>query len=145
MKKPAIEVFEKGLKTVEELICTLMEVPKGYAIQPEVQECKVAIDHYDRCIIIDKSDSIWESISYFLDDDDTTKTIDVPRDKLEQYKQEVYGVIGYSDLCSNGNYEPRLIGIFSNDLLAIRQGDDSLANGSIHHYEIEKHIIDEYL
>lgn len=56
----------------------------------------------------------------------------------------VYVVIGYSDVCQNGNYEGSLYGVFSTEKLAKECGDELVKSECISYYEIECPHIDEF-
>lgn len=53
-------------------------------------------------------------------------------------------VMGYSDLCGNGNLEAQLIGVFSTEELALECGNELVECGVIHHFEIEHPALDEF-
>ena len=70
--------------------------------------------------------------------------IEVPDEKLAVYQTGLHVVMGYVDLCENGNYEAVLQGVFSTEQLAREYGDELVASGNIHHYEIECPLLDEF-
>ena len=70
---------------------------------------------------------------------------DVPDEKLTTYAdKELYVVIGYDDVCGNGNYEAILYGVYSTEQLAREAAEELLELGNIHHYEIEYPKLDEF-
>ena len=159
MKKRFFEVKETLVGTVEDLINALMEVPKGYTVHPMGKEFSVAIDHYNGCICVD--DPKWiEDREYELKEDIKDSgdgpedgvfvneeygfDIEVPDEKLETYSPNLCVVMGYIDLCQNGNYEAQLMGVFSKDEVAKECGDELVEAEVVHHYEIEHPLLDEF-
>lgn len=58
--------------------------------------------------------------------------------------ETIYVVMGYQDVCQNGNYEASLMGVFSSRELAEECGDELIACNLVHHYEIEEPLLDEF-
>lgn len=58
--------------------------------------------------------------------------------------QQLYAVIGYSDVCQNGNLQASLYGVFSTKKLT-KEADDELQQISVvDYYEIEYPRLDEF-
>ena len=55
-----------------------------------------------------------------------------------------YIVMGYVDICQNGNYEAQLQGVFSTEQLATECGNELVEAKVIHHFEIECPQLDEF-
>lgn len=56
----------------------------------------------------------------------------------------VYVVMGYIDICQNGNLEAVLQGVFSTEELARECGDELVECGNVEYYEIECPKLDEF-
>lgn len=56
----------------------------------------------------------------------------------------VYVVMGYVDICQNGNTEAVLQGVFSSEALATECGKELVECGNIAYYEIETPKLDEF-
>lgn len=164
MKKEIIEFKNFDLETVEDMINALMEVPKGYTLHPLGQKCAMAIDNYNECIYLDDPNWIECLDEEFEEDIKENGDWDgeVDDDKLVTYKEsvfnhgyddgvadtmnnlELYVVMGYIDLCQNGNTEAVLQGVFSTEELARECGDELVECGNIEYYEIECPKLDEF-
>lgn len=58
--------------------------------------------------------------------------------------QQLYAVIGYSDICQNGNLQAGLYGVFSTEKLATEAGDELQKISVVEYYEIEYPRLDEF-
>lgn len=58
--------------------------------------------------------------------------------------ETVYVLVGYEDVCMNGNYEGSVYGAFSTEELAREAGDELVEVGNIAYYEIEAPKLDEF-
>ena len=147
MKKKYYELKDCNLETVEDMIKALMKVPKGYLLHPLGQKCAMAVNNYHKCIQLD--DPCWvegyedELKEEILANGDDTE-IEVEDSKLQTYSLNLCVVMGYIDLCQNGNYEAQLMGVFSTDELAKECGDELVEAEVVHHYEIEHPLLDEF-
>ena len=56
----------------------------------------------------------------------------------------VYVLVGYEDVCQNGNYEGQVYGAFSAEDLAREAGDELVELHNIAYYEIECPKLDEF-
>ena len=56
----------------------------------------------------------------------------------------IYVLVGYNDVCQNGNYEGQVYGVFSSDELAREAGDELVDLNNIAYYEIECPVLDEF-
>lgn len=147
MKKPLAELFEKDLETVGDIIEALMQMPKGYMLHPLGKKCVMGASHIHQSVFLDEPDWLPEYIDEIMEEakkmGEPTE-IEVPDEKLAVYQTELHVVMGYVDLCENGNYEAVLQGVFSTEQLARECGDELVASGNIHHYEIECPLLDEF-
>ena len=147
MKKPIAELFEYDLETVEDMINALIKMPKDYTLHPLGQKCQLGVSHCHECVYLEDPNCIdeytYDVIEEAKENGDPVE-IEVPDEKLATYKTEIYVVMGYEDLCQNGNYEAVLYGVYSTEKLARECGDELVALGNIHHYEIERPLLDEF-
>ena len=60
MKKEVLEIQDVELETVDDMINALMQVPKDYTLHPLGQKCKMAVDHYHKCVYLDDPNWIGE-------------------------------------------------------------------------------------
>lgn len=147
MKKPITEQFDYDLETVEDAINALMRMPKGYTLHPLGQKCQLGLDHRYECVYLEDPNLIGE---YTYDAMEEAKNcgdpveIDVSDEKLKTYQNQVYVVMGYSDVCQNGNYEGSLQGVFSTQELAEECGRELVKTDVISYYEIECPLVDEF-
>lgn len=58
--------------------------------------------------------------------------------------QQLYAVVGYSDICQNGNLQAGLYGVFSTEKLAKEAGDELQQTSVVDYYEIEYPRLDEF-
>lgn len=142
-----VEIKEKEIETVEDMINALLQVPKSYKIHPMGINCKMAVNHYNQCIYLD--DPRWideieydvrENIKYNGDEFE----MKINKDMLETYKWRAYVLIGYSDLSGNGNLEAKLCGVFSTLELADKAGAALKECNDINYYEIQIPSVDEF-
>lgn len=147
MKKPLTELVEKDLETVQDVIEVLMQMPKGYTLHPLGQKCQLGVDYFHECVYLEDPDCIGEYTTEVMEEakemGEPTE-IEVPDKTLESYQTELYVVMGYADLYENGNYEAVLQGVFSTEQLARECGDELVASGNIHHFEIECPLLNEF-
>lgn len=147
MKKPITEQFDYDLKTVEDVIKALMKMPKDYTLNPLGQKCQLGLDHRYECVYLEDLDLIGEYTHNAIEEakeyGDPVE-IDVPDEKLKTYQNQVYVVMGYSDVCQNGNYEGSLQGVFSTPELAEECGKELVEAEAISYYEIECPLVDEF-
>lgn len=147
MKKPLAELIEKDLETVGDVIEALLQMPKGYTLHPLGQKCQLGVDHYHECVYLEDPNCIGEYTTEVMEEakknGDPTE-VEVPDEKLAVYQTELHVVMGYVDLFENGNYEAVFQGVFSTEQLARECGDELVASGNIHHYEIECPLLDEF-
>lgn len=109
MEKPMYEILSNDIEMVEDMIDALMIVPKGYKLHPMGNKCALAVDHIHECVYADEemwiNDYEYEIVSEAKEMALPVET-DVPDEKLATYAdKELYVVIGYDDVCGNGNYE----------------------------------------
>lgn len=123
MEKPMYEILSNDIEMVEDMIDALMIAPKGYKLHPMGNKCALAVDHIHECVYADEemwiNDYEYEIVSEAKEMALPVET-DVPDEKLATYAdKELYVVIGYDDVCGNGNYEASVIIIsakqFSNE------------------------------
>lgn len=146
MLKPLVEVVDDEMETVEDLIKVLLQIPKDYLLHPLGQKCRMGVDHVHNCVYMDDASGVEEYTYNILEEAKETKEpteVDVPKVKLDVYKPELYVLMGYSDICENGNDEPCFEGIFSTMESAKKYGNELLEEKEIHYYEIERPILDE--
>lgn len=143
MKKPLVEKIDKDLETVEDMIEALMQTPKGYLLHPLGQKCEMLIDHAHRCVYLDDPDQIEEFIDEAEDENETLEK-EIPDHELESYSFVVFAVMGYSDLCGNGNMEAQLYGVFNTEKAAKECGEELVEAEVIGYYEIETPLLDEF-
>lgn len=145
MIKPIAEEIG-AFNTVGEAVKVLLTLPKDYLLHPLGQQCVIGIDHVNECVYMEDPNCIGEYTTELLEEalemDEPTE-IDVPLEKLETYKPDVYVVMGYSDDNQNGGEQAHLIGVFSTEALATECGDKLVKNKAIIRYEIEAPKIDE--
>lgn len=108
MEKPMYEILSNDIEMVEDMIDALMIVPKGYKLHPMGNKCALAVDHIHECVYADEemwiNDYEYEIVSEAKEMALPVET-DVPDEKLATYAdKELYVVIGYDDVCGNGNY-----------------------------------------
>ena len=147
MLKPITELFDDDLETVEDLINVLMRIPKEYIIHPLRQKYQMGINHVNGCIYLGDPNCISGYTHEVMEDAEKVGApteIDVPDEKLATYQNRVYVVMGYSDICKNGNCEGTLQGVFSTLELAQECGDELVEAKEISYYDIECPLIDEF-
>lgn len=146
MLKPLAENFDTDIEVVEDVIKALMDMPKAFTVHPLGQKCVMGIDYVHECVFLDDPNCIgeytYDVIEEAKENGEPTE-IDVPEEKLQTYKPEVYVLMGYSDVCQNGNCEARLIGVFSKKELAESKGKELVSSGDVEYYEVECPVIDE--
>ena len=67
-------------------------------------------------------------------------------DKLLRNRQStgyIYVLVGYEDICQNGNYECKVYGTYSSKELAKEVGNKLIKNTNVYYYEIEKTKLDD--
>lgn len=146
MKKPLAELIEKDLETVEDVIEALMQVPKDYMLHPLGQKCQLGVDYYHECAYLEDPNCIGEYTYDVAEDakrNGEPAELEIPDEKLVTYQPKLYVVMGYVDLCGNGNHEAVLQGIFSTEQKAHACGEQLTASGNVHHYEIECPLLNE--
>lgn len=147
MKKLIAEQFGYDLETVEDVIKVLMKMPKGYTLHPLGQKCQLGLDHRYECVYLEDPNLLGEYTYNAIEeakDCGYPVEIDVPDEKLETYQNQVYVVMGYSDVRQNGNYEGTLQGVFSTQELAEECGKELVETEVISYYEIECPLVDEF-
>lgn len=55
----------------------------------------------------------------------------------------IYVLVGYEDICLNGNFEGQVYGAFSSEELAREAGDELVECSNVEYYEIECPELDE--
>ena len=148
MEKPMYEILSNDIEMVEDMIDALMIAPKGDKLYPMGNKCALAVDHIHECVYADEemwiNDYEYEIVSEEKEMALPVET-DVPDEKLATYAdKELYVVIGYDDVCGNGNYEAILYGVYSTEQLARETAEELFELGNIHHYEIECPKLDEF-
>ena len=148
MEKPMYEILSNDIEMVEDMIDALMIAPKGDKLYPMGNKCALAVDHIHECVYADEemwiNDYEYEIVSEAKEMALPVET-DVPDEKLATYAdKELYVVIGYDDVCRNGNYEAILYGVYSTEQLARETAEELFELGNIHHYEIECPKLDEF-
>lgn len=147
MLKNSVEKIAVELETVEDMIRALMKMPAKYRLHPLGQKCEMGVDHTHECVYLDEStwlDTYIDEAKEEAEESGEPFEIDVPDENLNVFQQELFVVMGYSDICMNGNYEAQLQGVFSTEELAKECGDELVKCGNIHHYEIECPLLDEF-
>ena len=114
MEKPMYEILSNDIEMVEDMIDALMIAPKGISCIQWETKCALAVDHIHECVYADEemwiNDYEYEIVSEAKEMALPVET-DVPDEKLATYAdKELYVVIGYDDVCGNGNYEAILYG-----------------------------------
>lgn len=148
VKKPIYEILGNDIETVEDLIEALLIAPKGYKLHPMGIKYALAVDHIHEYVYSDE-EMLMNDYGYEIVSEAKEMAlpveIDVPDEKLATYAdKQLYVVIGYEDVCDNGNYEAILYGVYSTEQLAREAAEELLELGNIHHYEIECPKLDEF-
>jgi hypothetical protein len=76
--------------------------------------------------------------------EDNPDGVDIPDEEITPYQQPLVVVMGYSDLCNNGNEEAQLMGVYSTEDLANEAGTELVELGIISRYELEFPKLDEF-
>lgn len=147
MLKPITELFDNDLKTIKDLINVLMKVPKDYTLYSFGRKYQMEVNHVNGCVYLGNPNCIGQHTNETTENaekEGVPTEIDVPDKKLATYQNQVYVVMGYSDVCKNGNYEGTLQGVFSTPELAQECGDELVEAKEISYYDIECPLIDEF-
>lgn len=86
-----IEAYEKKdvlLETVEDMIIALLETPKAYRLNPLGQQCAMAINHYDKSILLDSVNWLLEYENEIIEEikaDTGSFELDVNAKELEKF------------------------------------------------------------
>jgi hypothetical protein len=142
MQKPVVEIVEKDFNTVGGLIEILKDLPAGFGLSPLGTICQVAVDYHHEAVLMDEP----EFLEQYAEEQilEPGETVEIEDEKLTPYKQPLVVVMGYSDLCLNGNEEAQLMGVYSTEDLANEAGTELVELGIISRYELEFPELDEF-
>lgn len=88
MKVKTIEIKNKILNTVEDMIVALMETPKGYTLNPLGQNCVMAVDNVAQTVYLDEPDWIERLEDKEILENEfgyTEDEVEVPDKELERF------------------------------------------------------------
>lgn len=88
MKVKAYETKDYLLETVEDMISALMEVPKGYTLNPLGQQCAMSVDHYGKYIYLDDPnwiESFEDELKENIESNGDSFEFEVEDSELEKY------------------------------------------------------------
>lgn len=146
MKKNLVEVQNKPIGTVDDLVTRLLVVPAGYTINPCGELCTMAVDHYNQRVYLDNINYI-DEIEYEVKEaaksnGDSTEEVEVSDEEVETYldRHELYVVLGVDK--ETGSYGVK--GIYSSEKLAKECGDELIEAELITSYSISTHVCDRF-